>query len=231
MDPLFAAVVWPIAGAILAGGAIGLEREFRARAAGFRTHVLVCVASAVLMVCAVHQREWIGPFADDDIIRIDPVRMAHGILTGIGFLCGGVIFREGLSVHGLTTAATLWMVAAVGVLFGVGMYGAGAVTVALTLVVLTLFRVVDFYMPGRPMTEVLVRYRREGAPNESEFSTFLGKLALPNKRVTHRLTNGGEFMEYGTTIRSLNKRALQDLAQALCADARVVEYVLAPRDG
>jgi uncharacterized membrane protein YhiD involved in acid resistance len=55
-------------------------------------------------------------------MRIDPVRMAHGILTGVGFLCGGVIFQQGVSVHGLTTAASLWITSAIGTLFGVGLY-------------------------------------------------------------------------------------------------------------
>ena len=83
-----------------------------ARAAGFRTHTLVALASAILMLAAQHQVEWASSTTPEEILRIDPVRMAHGILTGVGFLCGGVIFKEGLSVHGLTTAASLWITSA-----------------------------------------------------------------------------------------------------------------------
>ena len=83
----------PLLSALAAGALIGYEREFRARAAGFRTHTLVAVASALLMLAAQHQIEWAGVAMTDDVMRIDPVRMAHGVLTGIGFLCGGVIWR------------------------------------------------------------------------------------------------------------------------------------------
>ena len=112
--------ILPVLGAVLAGGLIGFEREYRGRPAGFRTHILVSLASALLMLAAVHQMEWMENAADE-IIRIDPVRMAHGILTGIGFLCGGVIFRQGLSVPGLPTAASLWITSALGTLTGVGL--------------------------------------------------------------------------------------------------------------
>ena len=99
--------VIPILAAIAAGGLIGWEREFRGRAAGIRTHILVCLASTLLMLAAVYQVEWMHE-TPHDVIRIDPVRMAHGVLTGIGFLCAGVIFREGFSIRGLTTAASVW---------------------------------------------------------------------------------------------------------------------------
>ena len=82
----------PILAAIAAGGIIGFEREYRGRSAGIRTHILVCLTSTILMLAAVYQADWMLG-TPHDIIRIDPVRMAHGVLTGIGFLCGGVIFR------------------------------------------------------------------------------------------------------------------------------------------
>src|SRR5688572_18056146 len=120
MEPVFFAYVLPIVAAVVAGGLIGLEREFGGHAAGLRTHTLVALASALLMLLAVHQLSWLTADTPYEVIRIDPVRMAHGILTGIGFLCGGVIFRAGLSVHGLTTAASLWVTSALGTLYGVG---------------------------------------------------------------------------------------------------------------
>ena len=97
----------PILGALIAGAMIGFEREYRGRPAGFRTHILVSLSSALLMLAAVHQAEWTFDLRDDVNLVMDPTRMAHGILTGIGFLCAGVIFRTGFSIHGLTTAASL----------------------------------------------------------------------------------------------------------------------------
>jgi len=98
-------LIWPMTGAIVAGAVIGAEREYRASPAGLRTHMLVALSSCLLMLSAVHQMEWLND-APQEVIRIDPVRMAHGILTGVGFLCGGVIFREGLNVRGLILHAS-----------------------------------------------------------------------------------------------------------------------------
>ncbi|MCL6252336.1 MgtC/SapB family protein [Altererythrobacter sp. KTW20L] len=98
-DLLEPQLLWPILGAIIASAVIGGEREFRSSPAGLRTHVLVGLSCCLLMLAAVHQIAWLSD-ALAEVIRIDPVRIAHGILTGIGFLCGGVIFREGFSVRG-----------------------------------------------------------------------------------------------------------------------------------
>ena len=76
-----------MAGSILAGAVIGIEREYRSSPAGFRTHILVCLSSALLMLAAVHQIRWLTD-TPDAIIRIDPVRMAHGVLTGSDFSAG-----------------------------------------------------------------------------------------------------------------------------------------------
>lgn len=224
-------VYMPLIGAMVAGAAIGIEREFRARAAGFRTHMLVAVSAALLMLCAVHQQAWIGPYMNTEIIRIDPVRMAHGILTGIGFLCGGVIFREGLTVHGLTTAASLWMASALGTLFGVGLYELGIAGTILTLVVLTVFRLVDIYIPGQSVAEVRVKFARDRAPSQSEFTEMLGKLELHTRRMAHALSGEGDFVEYATTIKSVGKLQIENLAERLYDDSRVVSFQIEPRDG
>src|SRR5258705_534331 len=89
-----------IVGALLIGGLIGLERSFHGRPAGFRTHSLVCIASALLMLVTVYQNEWMTQVSFE-AIRTDPTRMAQGIMTGIGFLGAGVIFKEGLTLLGL----------------------------------------------------------------------------------------------------------------------------------
>jgi putative Mg2+ transporter-C (MgtC) family protein len=107
-------VIARIAAALLIGGLIGFERTFHGRPAGFRTHALVSVASALLMLVTVYQADWMTA-APLDTIRTDPTRMAQGIMTGIGFLGAGVIFKEGLTVRGLTTAASIWVTAAIGI--------------------------------------------------------------------------------------------------------------------
>src|SRR5713101_1641272 len=110
-------IIGRAAGALVIGAMIGFERTFHGRPAGFRTHSLVCIASAILMIVTVYQNQWMT-FVEHDAIRTDPTRMAQGIMTGIGFLGAGVIFKEGLTVRGLTTAASIWVTAAIGILLG-----------------------------------------------------------------------------------------------------------------
>src|SRR4029434_7555006 len=117
-----------ILAAVVAGAIIGYERSYHARPAGFRTHTLVCTASSLLMLVTVYEAHWVRAAAD--LVRLDPTRMAQGIMTGIGFLGAGVIIKEGLSVRGLTTAASIWITAAIGILAGIGFYFPLVFTVA-----------------------------------------------------------------------------------------------------
>jgi putative Mg2+ transporter-C (MgtC) family protein len=137
----------PMLSSLITGILIGLERELHAKPAGLRTHALVCFASTILMLAAARQGEWFVELMPDTQVVTDPTRMAHGILTGIGFLCAGVIFREGASIHGLTTAASLWSTAAIGTLYGVGMYWLAVSSALATLFVLGLLRVAQHLMP------------------------------------------------------------------------------------
>ena len=122
------------------GGAVGLERELREREAGFRTHMLVAVGSALFTIASAYGfREFL--VNGGSVVRADPTRIAAQIVTGIGFLGAGAIIRQGLSVRGLTTAATLWVVAAIGLTAGAGYYSAAAFTTAIALVSLWPLRI------------------------------------------------------------------------------------------
>ena len=130
-------MVFRLLAALLAGALIGYERSYHGRPAGFRTHALVCTASSLLMLVTVYEAHWVRAAADP--VRLDPTRMAQGIMTGIGFLGAGVIMKEGLSVRGLTTAASIWITAAIGILAGIGFYFPLAVSVILTIGLLSTF--------------------------------------------------------------------------------------------
>ncbi|HEX7056728.1 MAG TPA: MgtC/SapB family protein [Bacilli bacterium] len=116
--------------AMVLGGLVGWEREQSNRAAGFRTHILVCIGSALLMLLSIYG---FSDFAEEINVRIDPARMAAQVITGIGFLGAGVIIYNGLSITGLTTAASLWVVAAIGLSIGAGFYFAASLCTALVL--------------------------------------------------------------------------------------------------
>lgn len=114
------------------GAAIGFERELRDREAGIRTHLLVSLGSALFtIVSAFGFHEFL--VAGGNVVRADPTRIAAQIVTGIGFLGAGAIIREGISVRGLTTAATLWVVAAIGMSTGAGYYWPAVAATLLTL--------------------------------------------------------------------------------------------------
>ena len=132
--------------ALAAGSVIGYERSFHGRPAGFRTHALVCLASSVLMLVTVYEAHWMREAAGR--VQIDPTRMAQGILTGIGFLGAGVILREGLSIRGLTTAAGIWMTAAIGVAVGLGHLGTAAIGALFTWTVLAVVLKVEQRIEG-----------------------------------------------------------------------------------
>jgi putative Mg2+ transporter-C (MgtC) family protein len=139
------------------GGAVGLEREFREREAGFRTHMLVSLGSALFTIASAYGfRDFL--VHGGSLVRTDPTRIAAQIVTGIGFLGAGAIIRQGFSVRGLTTAATLWVVAAIGLTTGAGYYSAAAITTLLVIVSLWPLRILAHrtIVRFRPETDRLI---------------------------------------------------------------------------
>jgi putative Mg2+ transporter-C (MgtC) family protein len=108
--------------ASLLSGLIGIEREVHGRSAGFRTHLLVGLATCLMMIVSEHFYTKYGGLSGQGVVRVDPARLAAQIVTGIGFLGAGVIIKSGEVVRGLTTAACLWMVAGLGMAVGIGLY-------------------------------------------------------------------------------------------------------------
>jgi putative Mg2+ transporter-C (MgtC) family protein len=129
--------------AAVLGGAIGLERELREREAGLRTHLLVSLGAAVFTVVSAYGFGGFQYGLETGITR-DPTRIAAQIVTGIGFLGAGAIIRQGLSVRGLTTAATLWVVAAIGMASGAGYYSAAVVGTLIVIISLWPLRLLAY---------------------------------------------------------------------------------------
>jgi putative Mg2+ transporter-C (MgtC) family protein len=144
----WAEVLLRVALAAALGGVLGLERELREREAGLRTHLLVSVGSALFTIVSAYGfHAFLASGAT--VVRADPTRIAAQIVTGIGFLGAGAIIRQGLSIRGLTTAATLWVVAAIGLAAGAGYYSAAVITTAVALVALWPLRAVAFRVVQR----------------------------------------------------------------------------------
>jgi putative Mg2+ transporter-C (MgtC) family protein len=125
------------------GGAVGIERELREREAGLRTHLLVALGSALFTIVSAYGfHAFLSSGAN--VVRADPTRIAAQIVTGIGFLGAGAIIRQGLSVRGLTTAATLWVVAAIGMAIGAGYYSGALITTGVVLLALWPLRLLAY---------------------------------------------------------------------------------------
>jgi putative Mg2+ transporter-C (MgtC) family protein len=220
-------IVARIAAAVLVGGLIGFERTFHGRPAGFRTHALVCVASSMLMLVTVYQHEWMvaGPL---EAIRTDPTRMAQGIMTGIGFLGAGVIFKEGLTVRGLTTAASIWVTAAIGILVGIGFYWAATVGTVATILILSAFRFIEMRLPSEFYAHHAVKFARDAVMEQDELRNLLARHGFSIANLSHRLDENGKTFEYRMVIRSRDPRKAEALSDELRKLPQVIEFRIAP---
>jgi putative Mg2+ transporter-C (MgtC) family protein len=228
---LFHPVHWEIGlrllSALLIGALIGLERSYHGRPAGFRTHALVCMSTALLMLVTVYADRWF-PGVSQGRIALDPTRMAQGIMTGIGFLGAGTIMKEGLSVRGLTTAASIWTTATIGILVGIGFYFPAIVATVLTLGILSLFRWIENRIPVQFYAHFLVRFARHEAMPESDMRDLLRQHGFSIANLNYRLDAQEDFFEYRMVIRTNNAENARALSNALSGISSVVEFRVSP---
>jgi putative Mg2+ transporter-C (MgtC) family protein len=220
-------IVWRVLGAMMVGALIGFERSFHGRPAGFRTHALVCIASSILMIVTVYQNEWMT-VVPLDAIRTDPTRMAQGIMTGIGFLGAGVIFKEGLTVRGLTTAASIWVTSAIGILIGIGFWFAALVGTIATLTVLSLFRLIEGRLPSEFYAHHVLAFTRNKVMTADKMREMLAIHGFSIANLSSRLTDGGKQFEYRMVLKSRDPKSAERLSQHLRGLPEVVEFRISP---
>jgi putative Mg2+ transporter-C (MgtC) family protein len=153
-------MLFRLGAAVVLGGAIGYERELREQPAGLRTHLLVALASATFALVSFHGG-FFQHYPESVLGRYDPGRIASNVVVGIGFLGGGAILHAGATVKGLTTAASLWLVAAVGLASGAGMLLMAAVVTAFSLTALIVLRQL-IEVPRKKIVRLRVRVEMEG---------------------------------------------------------------------
>ncbi len=212
--------------ALVSGALIGYERSYRGRPAGFRTHALVCMASSMLMLITVYEAHWVRSVHES--VRLDPTRMAQGIMTGIGFLGAGVIMQEGFSVRGLTTAASIWITAAIGILAGIGFYFPLALSVVLALGVLSLFRWIEARMPTQAYYHFEVRFGRSAELTERHIRELVEGHGFSIANFSYRLDGEGTIRRYSMTIASADRSAAGRLAVTLESEPYIQEFRIAP---
>ena len=174
--------------AFLLGMIAGYERSYHGRAAGMRTYGLVCMASAAVTVIAGFPHYWYGGLQVIPV-NAEPTRVIQGVVTGIGFLGAGVIMREGLNISGLTTAASIWSSAAIGILCGSGFYFA-----AVTLTVMSLLAMIwgvrlENLLPSRHAVVVTLYFDQHWIPNELEINALVANLG-------YRIAEGSTTMQF-----------------------------------
>jgi putative Mg2+ transporter-C (MgtC) family protein len=208
-----------VLGATIAGGLIGIERSYHGRPAGFRTHTLVCVASSLLMLMPLYEWVWMPQLQHVTVVT-DPTRIAQGIMTGIGFLGAGVIYKEGVTVRGLTTAASIWITAVIG-------YPA-ILSTLLALGILTVFRWIEARMPTQSFAHFQISFDRDNHMAEDQLRALLAQHHFSVANMSYRIVNDGSRFEYRMMIRTSDPRNPPTLADALARLPVVREFRISP---
>ncbi len=195
----------------LFGGIIGFERQVHGRPAGFRTHILVCIAAVLIMLVSEYY-QYLSAI-DPSYIRIDPGRIAAGALAGVGFIGAGVVLKEGLSIQGLTTAACIWVVSAMGLAIGSGLYLAGTVTFVITIFTLALLRIVETKMPK--LTYRFLTITADLNTNEDQIISVIKKSDLSIANIDYEQCTDSGIIIFYITVSFYRYHALKALLEEL----------------
>lgn len=218
--------------AMVAGGLIGFEREMGHHPAGFRTHILVCVGSALIVLLSTYG---FSQFAYEPNVRLDPARLAAQVISGIGFLGAGTILRTGLSISGLTTAASLWVVAAIGLAIGAGFYYGAIFATVMVVIILFFFNHLEMnWIKKRTYKQVKVILLE----NYALINILLDKFNTYGIQVNHLKVDTGayNFNEKKTvetaifielSIRLIKPKKMNQLIQKLMQDKDVLHIEVA----
>lgn len=179
------------------------------------------------MMVTLYQSKWL-PGIPADTVRTDPTRLAQGIMTGIGFLGAGVIFKEGLSVRGLTTAASIWITAAIGILIGIGFYTPAILATILTLGTLSLFRWIEAKLPSHYYAHHFVRFDRNKVMPEKDVRNLLKAHQFTVANMSYRASDDGLGFEYRMVLRTTKPENLSNLAVALRQHEHVRAFRISP---
>lgn len=204
-------------GALLLGLLVGYERSYHGRAAGMRTYGLVCMASAALTVIGGYSSSWYG---GDNLITTggDPTRVIQGIVTGIGFLCAGVIMREGFNISGLTTAASLWASSVIGIMVGVGFYAAGMMLAVLSAVSMVWISKLEGWLPSRQAVAITLKFDKNFLPVEDALRGMANARGydIAGGSISITLQDEAQEWRFVAVARSRQKMApLSELAQEM----------------
>ncbi len=223
------AAYWTISlqllGALCAGGLIGLERSRRGRMAGLREHALVCLGTCQLMLVGVWS--WQGALVQHPYDNTS-THIIQGVMSGIGFLGAGGILKEGFSVRGLTTAASLWCTATIGLLMGLGFIFPAVATTVLTLLSLTLLRWCERLLRTEHEMNLHLRQHRADAMHEPAIVALLARHGCKVSSLSALGAGEGRFLDYRAVLATPDKNASHALIETLANEPRFLEFGLSP---
>lgn len=212
--------------ALALGSMIGFERSYHGRAAGLRTYALVCSASALLTALCGQTGVWFGgPGGAIDVGAVS--RVIQGLLTGIGFLGAGVIMREGFTIRGLSTAASIWMTAAIGVTTGLGLLPAALFATLLVVVVMANFRQIEDRLPHQRIAHLTLVYARRQPLPTGYLEQRLAPLGFSVSGLSCRLDGERNRFEYRLILVGGNTADFPALAEIFAKEEEIVEFQLA----
>jgi putative Mg2+ transporter-C (MgtC) family protein len=223
-------IILHLLGALAIGCIIGYERSYHGRAAGIRTYSLVCVASTALTVVNAYPGMWFGGLAHNTSAA-DPTRVMQGILTGIGFLGAGVIMRDGFSIRGLSTAASIWMTAAIGIVIGLGFYGAAISVAVITVALMSGVRSIESALPHQEQLHLCLTFPSEKTPATEAIGRLLSSHGYGVSNWSFHLGDLGKRFEYELVLRAASPIDPSVLVESLKGLDGLLEFRLAPSRG
>jgi putative Mg2+ transporter-C (MgtC) family protein len=173
-------MLFHLIGAMVLGLVLGYERAYHGRAAGMRTYALVCMASTGVIILLAYPQQWYGGLQGGNLAPqlADPTRVIQGVVTGIGFLCAGVIMKEGMNISGLTTAASLWAASSIGILLGMGFYFASIMLTLLCASLMMWGAKLESHLPSHPAIAVMLRGEPKRQFKQAELTRFANDLGF-----------------------------------------------------
>lgn len=216
-----------VAYAFLLGTLIGYERTFHGHAAGMRTYALVATASTLLVIAAAYPTRWYGgtvPVAS----TADPTRIIQGVVTGIGFLCAGVIIKEGFSIRGLSTSASIWMTAAIGVIAGLGLFLAAFGATLLTMVAMGWFRGIEQMLPHQENVHLSLTFDDGACPDEAALAALIAPAGFKLIEVSCEANRASGRVAFTLLAQAAAPVRAADLMAHLATVEGLAEYRLSP---
>ena len=212
--------------ALVGGGAIGWERSAVGRAAGLRTHILIAMGAATIASITIMPGEMIRHFPPDTF-HLDPARLVQGIMTGIGFLGAGVIVRQGVSLYGLASAASIWVTAAVGLVFGLGYILLGGELVVIALITLRFLRRAELSYARQVYAIATLRFRVDRCPDQAELRQWFKERDATFSHISVSCCPGEGWHQFAGPLQVAREDSFAAVDRALPDRGDLVHYDLA----